>query len=318
MAEMVKKRKLVNPGRRKRKRNMSALQKLFFGSKRQRAAAKAAKSNRGKRRKKRNIHRRRTVVVVRNTTRRRKRNVARPRVARRRRRRNVRHNISSIVTVYPMKRNPSRRKRGTTVARRRRRANPRRYHRRRRNYGTVIGRSFSHTKIRGRRRNPGRRRHYRRHNAYRRRNPGIMSGTMQSVLGVLGGLALTRTICTFVPAQFATGILGYAVTGAIAVGQGQLVGKISKNATLGHYFMVGGLAYMVNKILNDFIPQLGGYTGLGLIGGSSFYVPQVNQNGSMGSFVLPQQVTGAISSAMVPPPTTTTGIRGLCRTGRLM
>lgn len=211
------------------------------------------------------------------------------------------------------------------MARRRRRLNPRRYHRRRRNAGTARGRSWSFRSPRALRakmsRNPGRRRrrrnvHHRRH--YRRNPMGLhMTGTMTSVLGVLGGLALTRTICTFVPAQFATGILGYAATGIIAVGQGQLVGKVSKNAMLGHYFMVGGLAYMVNKMLNDFIPTLGGYTGIGLIGGSSFYVPQVNMNGSMGSFVLPGAVTGAIGAAMVPA-TTTTGVRGLRRTGRVM
>jgi hypothetical protein len=140
---------------------------------------------------------------------------------------------------------------------------------------------------------------------------------MSSILGVMGGVALTKTLCTFVPAQFATGIMGYIATGIIAVGQGKLVGKLTKSPTLGHNFTVGGLAYLASKMLNDFLPSLGGYGGIGLIGGNNFYVPQVNQNGSMGSFLLPGAVSGAIGAAMVPA-TTTTGVRGLRRTGRLM
>jgi hypothetical protein len=139
---------------------------------------------------------------------------------------------------------------------------------------------------------------------------------MTSVLGVVGGVALTKLLMGFVPSQFSTGIIGYLVTGAVAVLQGKAVGKVAKSPSLGHNMMVGGLAYLTAKVLNDFLPSIGGYTGIsgmGLIGPSSFYTPQVNQNGSMGSFVTPAAVMGAIP--MAPP---SAGVGRLRRTGRLM
>lgn len=331
MAEIVKRRRLVNPGR--KRRNLSPLQKMFFGTKRQRAAVKA---NKGRKR------RRNVAMGYRGSKR-----VAKSwtqgitsKPARRRKR-----NISSIVTVYPAKRNPGRRKykrrnsrkvvvvnKGRKKMATRRRVVRRRTYRRRRNYGTRSGRSWStySRKATGKRKkgNPGRvrrRRVSRRRvsrRVGRRRNPGFLSmgggGTMTSVAGVVGGLALTKILCGFVPAQFTAGVLGYLATGVIAVAQGKLAGKLLKSPTIGHNMMVGGLAYLAAKVLNDFLPSIGGYTGIsgmGLIGGGSFYNPQVNQNGSMGNFVIPAATMGAIAANM---PTATTGVRGLRRTGRLM
>lgn len=333
MAELVKRRRLVNPG--KKRRNLSPLQKLFFGTKRQRAAVKA---NKGKKR------RRNVAMGYRGSKR-----VAKSwtqgitsRPVRRRKR-----NISSIVTVSPAKRNPGRRKykkrnsrkvivvnKGRKRMATKRRVVRRRTYRRKRNYGTQKGRSWSYYAPRPsgikrkKKGNPGRVRRRRvsrgvsRHHR-RRRNPGFLSmgggGTMTSVAGVVGGLALTKVLCGFVPPQFTAGVLGYLATGVIAVAQGKLAGKVFKSPTLGHNMMVGGLAYLAAKVLNDFLPSVGGYTGIsgmGLIGGGSFYNPQVNQNGSMGSFVLPAATMGAIAANM--PATATTGVRGLRRTGRLM
>jgi len=123
----------------------------------------------------------------------------------------------------------------------------------------------------------------------------------------------------FVPASFQTGVMKYLATGVVAVAQGKLIGKVSKNTQLGDDFMVGGLALVVAQVLNDFFPSIGAYTGIsgmGLIGGSSFYTPQVNQNGSMGTFVVPSATMGAIQGYAPAP--ANAGAGRLRRTGRLM
>ncbi len=321
MATISKVRRLVNPGRKKRK--LSALQKLFFGSKRQRAAVK----NKGKR----------------------KRTTLGHKVVRRRKR-----NVGSIITVWPKaKSNPGkryvRRKKsnrgkkviivnsGEKMATRKRRVHRRRRvvatvtRRRRRNYGTKVGRSWSaYAKRSGRKRNPGRRRvvNYRRRRSnpgrrhvrrvHHRRNPGMLTGTAGRVLGVIGGVAVTKLLCGFLPAGMSTGILGYGATAAIAVLQGKLVGKFSKSTALGNDMLVGGLAYLTAKILNDIFPSIGGYTGIsgmGLIGPSSFYTPQVNQMGNMGAFQVPQAVRGYVAGAI--PVAAPRGMGTMRRTGRL-
>jgi hypothetical protein len=147
----------------------------------------------------------------------------------------------------------------------------------------------------------------------------MLTGTAGRVLGVVGGVAVTKLLCGFLPASLATGILGYLATGAVAVLQGKLVAKFAKSEALGNDMMVGGLAYLAAKIMNDFFPSIGAYTGIsgmGLIGGSSFYNPQVNLNGSMGRFVVPSAVTQYVAGAM--PVATSRGVGSMRRTGRLM
>lgn len=324
MATISRIRRLVNPGR-KKKRKLSALQKLFFGSKRQRTAIKA---NRGRKRKR--------SVAVKHT------------VARRRRRK---RNVGSIITVRA-KRNPSRVRRykrrrknaakrviivnkgvGMTRTRRRtRRATSKRVYRRRRRAVAVnprrrrrARRNVSYVKRIKRGRymysNPGRRRrrsrvgHRRTHRSYRR-NPGVLTGTMGRVGGALLGIGATRVLSGFLPSMFTQGILGYVGIGAVAYLQAKVGAKVSKSTSFGNDMLIGGLAYLGAKVLNDFLPSIGSYTGIsgmGLIGGSSFYVPQVNRNGSMGSFVLP----GAVGSAIASIPTKA-GMGVMRRTGRLM
>jgi hypothetical protein len=319
LATIGKVRRLVNPGRRKRKnpRKMSALQKMFFGSKRQRAAIK----NRSRRKN----------------------------VSRKLRRRNV----SSIITVHP-KRNPGRRKRykarkrnrskkviivnkGERMATRHRRRVNRSKRRRNVVYRRRIKRGvYQYSSNPGRRRrrrvarrNPGVR-HYRRHRRnvshrrHHRRNPGMLTGTAGRVLGVVGGVAVTKLLSGFLPAPLNSGVLSYIGIGAIAVLQGKLVGKFAKNGALGNDMMVGGLAYLAAKVLNDFFPSIGSYTGIsgmrgmGLIGGSNFYVPQVNVNGSMGTFLVPGAVGGAIGASMANMSAAKAGMGVMRRTGRLM
>ena len=326
MAEMnvVKHRRLVNPGRRKRK--MSPAQIRFFGTKRQRAALKTN---------------RRTPKQKRPT---------RATSYRMRRRKNVGH----ILTVFPAMGNPGRKRRkrdfslrksakrvkrfllgnrgkriiivnkgGSTMAKRRKQNSSHRrvviHRRRRRSAGTRLGRSWSNFTKR-RRKNPGIQ-HRRRHNVMRRRhnyrrNPGFLSGTGGRVMGVIGGIAVTKLLTGFLPTSLSSGILGYLATGAVAWLQGTAVGKVSKNASLGQDFMVGGLAYLTTKVLNDLLPSIGGYSGIsgmGLIGGSSFYTPQVNQSGNMGAFVLPSAITGAMAV-----PATSAGMGRARRQGRMM
>jgi hypothetical protein len=355
VATLTRVRRLVNPGRKKRK--LSALQKLFFGSKRQRAAV----ARNGGKRKRAIKHISESLGKQYGDNRKMRKapknslkyfhylGTHKARVERKLRRKNV----GSIITVWPKGHsNPGRVKRyrrrktnrgkkvviinkGAEMATRRRRrvsrrrkANPvarrrvRRY-RRRRNYGTRVGRSWSSYARKGRKRNPGVRHHRRRHvirnRRHYRRNPGMLTGTAGRVLGVVGGVAVTKLLCGFLPASLATGVLGYLSTGAIAVLQGKLVGKFSKSPSLGNDMLVGGLAYLAAKVLNDFFPSIGSYTGIsgmGLIGGSSFYTPQVNLNGQMGNFVVPASTMGAISAFQ--PIQTSKGVGAMRRTGRLM
>ena len=341
MATITKLRKLVNPGRRKRnvKRKLSTLQKLYFGSKRQRAAVK---TNRGRKRnagpksyrKLKKVamkHYRRhgvTATVYKAHTRRRKRNV------------------SSIVTVWPLGHaNPGRKRRkrnsrkvvvinkGAKMTRKRNRSkvrNVRRYHRK--NYGTRRGRSWSTYSLSGslgsgrggkRRGNPGRRRRrnpsMRRY--HRRRNPGMLTGVLGRITGGIGGIAVTKFLMGFVPTSFTGGVLRPIVSAVIAVAQGKLIGKVSKNSQLGDDFMVGGLMYAVATALNQFFPTAGTYTGIsgmGLIGGSSFYTPQVSVPGNMGQFVLPQMVSNMAIAPGPQPNMVAGGVGSVRRHGRLM
>ena len=188
------------------------------------------------------------------------------------------------------KRNPGRRRyhvhsrrRNASYRRHRRRSNPSVRRHRRRNSPKVVVRYRN-------------RRHARRHG--RRRNPsfaGIGSGAMR-VGGLFLGAMVTRYATGFVPAQFTGGWLGYIVTGAIAYLQGKLLGKLFRNPGLGQSMAEGGYVYLGLKIASDMgfgsnLPfGLSGGRGMGLIGPSSFYVPQVPMRGSMASFLVPPGV----------------------------
>lgn len=299
MPKILKARRVHNPKRRKRK--MTAKQLKYFGSKRQRAALK----NR-KRRKSRvtNRKRRRTNFPARSRIlswsrgRGKAQQVKRHRNrGRKRARRKRTANVGEILSASLSGLNPGRRKK---VARRRKRHNA--GHRRR-------SRARVHHRRRHRRSNPRvvvrYRTRGRRHNRRRgRRNPGkFFSGKFGKVFGVLGGAAVTAIASnTLIPAQFSTGIIGYFATGLVAFAQGKVIGKVTKNSALGDDMVIGGLAYVAIKVISDMLPSVAGFLpfslrGMGLIGPSSFYTPQVNMPGSMSSFVTP----AAIAAAMPAP-----------------
>lgn len=133
----------------------------------------------------------------------------------------------------------------------------------------------------------------------RRRNSGLLSGGAGKIVGIIGGAAVTALLSKFIPGSLSGGFMGYVSKGIVAVLQGKLVGKMSGSRALGQDFMYGGLAYVAIGVLSDMfglnLPGFG-LRGMGLIAPSSFYVPQVNAPGSMGSFVRP----AAIGPAYVP------------------
>ena len=212
------------------------------------------------------------------------------------------------------KRKSVRRRRAVAAPVRRRRQ----LHRRRSNPGLVAGLRRRVFGRRRRRANPG---SYRRRRHVGRRNPGMLTGTAMSVVGVVGGAAVTKLIADRLPSQLQTGVLGYLSTGLTAVILGWGVGKFAKKPALGNMMMIGGLTYVGLRILQDFLPgvmsispfALSGGRGMGLIGPSSFYTPQVNQPGNMGAFVVPSSVMGALPS---PAAMSGLGRRG-ARQGRM-
>jgi hypothetical protein len=91
-----------------------------------------------------------------------------------------------------------------------------------------------------------------------------------------------------------------------------MVGKITKNTALGTDMQIGGYTYLAIKVLNDFVPSIGGMIGLsgmGIISPSSFYEPQVPVGGSMTQFIAP---------AGIPVGAASVGVGRIRRTGRLM
>lgn len=247
----------------------------------------------------------------------------------RRRTRNVRRaNVGEILTVIPA--NPGRRRN-----RRMARAANRRRNRRRnwRDPRTGLANRRRRRVSNRRHRNRGRARVYNRrrsrmHN--RRRNPGFMSGTTGTIVGILGGATVTKLITGMLPSTLMSGWAGMATTGVTAVVAGQVAGKVFRNPHFGKWMTIGGLLIVALEALNQFLPSLQlpfglstGTSGMGLISSSNYYVPQVNLPGSMASFVTPAGVTGALP--MVPAtgmsgfggPQFNPGLRTMRRIGRM-
>lgn len=329
---VLKKRRLVNPGRR---RKMTAKQIKYFGTSRQKAALKHRRRNAGPKSWRRTVKR---VKTARRTggmkdwnfpsrqkavwkSHRKAGNrgsaVSRAESAAKRAISSVesaakkalgsvtrgvnrggrRKNVGEILTVVPAGNPGRRRKSMSRTANRRRHTNRgRRPNYRRANPKVVV-------RYRNRRHN---RAHHR-----RRRNPDFLQGNAGAVVGVLGGALLTKTITSFLPATFTSGVMGYVATGAVAVGSGQLVGRMMKDRRLGNMVTLGGLLILGLQLLGQFVPGLqlpfgltSGTSGMGLLTSSNFYVPQVNMPGSMASFVTP----AGIPAPVVMP---ATGMRGL-------
>lgn len=167
----------------------------------------------------------------------------------------------------------------------------------------------------------------RRRNYGRRRNQGVgagfLAGDSGKVVGALGGAAVTSILTGFVPATWKTGFMGYLTTGVIAVIQGNLIGRAMKNKSLGNWMTVGGLLIVGLQLMQNFFPGLNlglTTTGMGLITSSNFFVPQVNNPGSMASFVQPAAIPQVVSvpatgmNGLGAQPIT--GLRSLRRIGR--
>lgn len=290
MAQVTKKRRLVNPA--KRRRRLTAKQIKYFGTKRQRAALKTK-------------HRRRRIPPV---MKRRKRPVVAPKRHAVRRRTSPLENVGEIITVGLGAVNPGRR---TSMARRARKGRRRATVRRRTKRAAQPKwlKRLMTSKRHRRRANPGRRRRFnvarRRHV---RRNPGWLTGTAGKVVGVLGGAAATKLVVDRLPASMQTGVIGYVSTAAVSALLGWGVGKFGKNVALGQNMALGGFTYLGLRILSDLVPSLAGLSPFGLKGivPSSFYVPQVPKAGSMNQFLTPPAVSAALGGAQ-----SMSGFRGM-------
>lgn len=335
-----KNRRITNNVRKTKKR-LTLKQKLHFGTARQRVAAKLAlKSSRGSGHRKRtnNAGTRRTL---RKAVKAGKGYTAKARYKMREsvRRssapgwRGVRHkNVGEILSVAlnsgTKRKNTGKRRKVNNMAKSRKRvlagkkAARTRARRRNRNPGRRRAAHHSYTHRRRTRRrsvasNPSPRRRYsrrrntgyhRRRNTGRRRNPGMLGGAMGKAVGFIGGAAITKIITDRLPAALNTGFIGYISTALVALVSGKVIGKIAKSASLGTDMVIGGMAYLVLRVIQDMFPNFAnslpfGLKGMGLIAPSNFYTPQVNLNGSMSSFVRPAGVPAAIPVAA--------GMRGL-------
>lgn len=353
--------RLANPGRVKRrksnptkKRKLSPKQIAIFGTARQKAVLRAKRSrtrNAGKfslRKTKKNY--KKTGVV--RTKPFKKISQVHGRLRRKARRKNIGEIVSISLAGLG---NPGKKRRTSNMAAKRRR-------KARKNYGTVVGRSFSHTKVgkrkarknsgvtrrrrrttaahrttRRRRGNPG---VYRVRRVHRRGNPGIggiTGGIIGKALGVIGGAIATKYLTQFVLQGNNMSWVGYAGNAASAVALGWAAKKVTKSQEFGNSVMVGGLAATALRMLQDMTPignyvnlslsgaRKGGDVGIGIIGDSSFFMPQVAQPGSMTSFITPSSIRSYVGNAVsaqtaamakAGAPAAMSGGRGVGRMGR--
>jgi hypothetical protein len=232
MAKVLRRRVLVNPAKKKRRkrrnRPLTAKQIKFFGTKAQKAA-----------RKRRRKPAARKAKPVRSVPRKRRRNAARRR----------RPNVGSIISLGLPMGNPAKKKRRTkkmakrkTTRRRRARANTTTTHRRRRrsNPVKVIYRARK-------KRSNGRR--------GRRRNPSVGGVTSMLVKGgyTILGAAGSRSLTQAVLGTSNAGVFGYAgnAVSAMLLGWGAkkfLGAEAAKHVTL------GGFVGIALRLLQDFTP----------------------------------------------------------------
>lgn len=338
MAVLVRTRRLSNPSKRRRlvskkrknpAKKLSLAQKLHFGTARQRAAARLKLSNPSKRKLKKRV--KKTIFGKPSVAKRKRmsRFAAEKRAIRSNRKR--RKNVGEIVSIALAGLNPGKRRKNTGMAKRRRKA--------RNNSGTRAGRSWSTYTAKRRKKNPGvrrrrtrksyshaapvrRRRRTRRSNptfrirrvnsGRRRRNPGIggvTTGVIGKAFAVIGGAIGSKYVTQLALGGNNTGYMGYAGNLVAAIGLGWVAGKVTKSKDIATSVMIGGVAGLALRILQDMtsIGQYvnlslagvgkGGDLGLGIIQDSSFPVPQTFAPGSMTNAIVPRATRMAISSA---------------------
>lgn len=245
MAEVQRKRTLVNPARKKKRRNakkMSAKQIAIFGTKRQKAALKSSRT-----RKRKNTARKRHSPRRANAAPRAPRATKRAHRPKRRHRAR-RRNPGGIVEVALNPATPKRRKSVAKTRKRRRKTNAsrRRTHRRRSNPVAAPRRR--------------RRTHAKRTTRRHRRNPsravaGGMSNVIVSAAYALGGFVGTKALTQAVLGTSNTGYVGYGANLAFAFVGGKLLTQIpgvSKGA--GMAFTLGGIIATLARVLTDMTP----------------------------------------------------------------
>jgi len=246
MAEVERKRTLVNPAKRRRKnrakRKLSAKQIRHFGTKRQKAALKASRTRKRKNKARKHSPRRNAART-------------RPRVTRRRsrpksRRRARRTNPGGIVEVALNPATPKRKRRSSVARTRKRRKSTsrRRTNRthRRRNPAPV-------TRRRRRTRSTARRRTNRRH---ARRNPSVggVSNLIVSAAYAIGGAVGSKYLTQMVLGAGNVGYVGYAANLAAAFVGGKVVGMFTHNKQAENSVILGGVIMTLIRFLSDQTP----------------------------------------------------------------
>ncbi len=252
MAEVERKRTLVNPARKRKRKNrkMSPKQIAHFGTKRQRAALRNARK-----RKRKNSRPVRTQHATRTNAAPRKRRASRRANRSHSRRRARRANPGGIIEVALNPASPRRKK----VAAKKR-TNRRRHHRRRRN--PTYGQSASHASARGlarRARRPSltrtrtNRRHHRRGH---RRNPSIggVSNLLVSAAYAIGGAIGSKYLVQMVLGSSNTGYVGYAANLAAGFVGGKAIGMFTHNKNAENGFILGAAIATLIRFLNDQTP----------------------------------------------------------------
>lgn len=332
MAQVLKARRIANPGRRRKRnpRKLSAKQIKYFGTKRQRAALARRK----------NPSIRKTVKVAKRATRSALRGAGFSKRAARqhtkgskfwsggtrksvfKRKRKVR-NVGAIYTVT-LGGNPGKKEK-KSMARSRKASHRRRSHRRRNpRYVGRIKRGVykyanprrrrrhvsNHRRRRYARRNPGRR--YARLRCYRR-NPGLGSATnlVKSSLYIIAGAVGTRSLTQMVLKDKNTGVMGYVANAVGSFILGFAASKVFKSKEIGTMVTVGGMTGLVLRILQDVTPigqyvnlQLSGMgmlgdVGMGAIVPTTFFVPLYTAHGQ--DSIANTQLPAAVLAAMTPP-----------------
>lgn len=282
MAVVMRKRRIANPGRKRRR--LSLKQLLHFGSKRQRAAA----ALRLKRRRPSAKRRRNAGMFSWRKTKKRYRVHGHTAARIKRHYRARRKNAGILSFTLNPGRKLSRKRRKVSMARRRRRvrrvvAHRRRrhnvYRRRRRN---LFGIGRKRRSYRRRRHNPGRRvigrRRVRHYGRRRRGNPSLggiglnLKSAAWVIAGGVGTRMLTQAIFGAVGKSSAnTGMVGYIANGIVAT----LLGPLSRRfvgAPAAKAITLGGFVGIAFRLLQDFTPwgkQLS-FSGMGDVG---IYLP---------------------------------------------
>lgn len=218
-----------------------------------------------------------------------------------------RKNVGEILTVIPAA-NRGRRRSMAAKAHNRRRAHNRRHNRARSHHNRARRRhnrrSTMNPRVIVRYRN---RRHNRHHTRGRRRNqPAFLSGDVGAVVGVLGGAAVTKIIAGFLPATLLAGggLATGVVTAVVALVQGQVVGKVMKNPRLGNWMTVGGLVMAALELAAQYFPSLA--LPLSVTGGASGMGLLTSSNFYVPQVNVPGSMATFVAPAALPAPVVAT------------